>query len=417
MEDKSLESIEKAKAEAMENVRNIAMSTANEAVATKLEEVTKSIEKAATVDGVEKIRGDMEKSISDMQSKIKTMNQTRVSGGSSDKAKMFVGIIKSAIKDNEEIIKSYRGGVLPLAVKAITFDSFGEDSYEGLTTQNLAPYRNPYSPVYLRNIFPNVNAKSGNVTIWKQGATTGAAAIWQRGTGDDGEDVPKPEVTPSWYKEVVPIDWIPGITHVPREVLDDVDFVASEVSYNLVYGAAGVLAAENRMILDYIADKAVDFTLPDDVDPFENSLETILAAAFGQLGDSYMAPTHIIINNWDYLKFLGFNKAAGSGEYDYPNLSLQLINNQLFINRLQAVPNPTVTPGAAYVVAADHSRFIDRQGVQLRMSEEHADNFVKNMVTYRAESRAGFFTYNDNSLIKVTLPTPAADEAPEVPEE
>ena len=338
------------------------------------------------------------------------MNQTRVSGGSQDKAKMFVGIIKSAIKDNEEIIKSYRGGVLPLAVKAISTGSFGVGAYAGLTTENLAPYRNPYSPIYLRNIFPNVKAQSGNLTVWKQGATTGAAAIWRRGTGTQGADVPKPEVTPSWSKEVVSIDWIPGITHVPREVLDDVDFVASEVSYNLIYGAAGVLAAENKMILDYIDDNAVDFTLPDDVDPFENSLETILAAAFGQLGDSYMAPTHIIINNWDYLKFLGFNKASGSGEYDYPNLSLQFINNQLFINRLQAVPNPTVTPGAAYVVAADHSRFIDREGVQLRMSEEHADNFVKNMVTYRAESRAGFFTYNDNSFVKVTLPTPAAEE-------
>ena len=78
-----------------------------------------------------------------------------------------------------------------------------------------------------------------------------------------------------------------------------------------------------------------------------------------------------------------------------------------FINNLQAVPNPSVTQGTAYVVAADHSRYVSRQGLQMRVAEEHGDNFVKNMVTYRAEIRAGFFTYNDNSIVKVTLPTPA----------
>jgi hypothetical protein len=48
-------------------------------------------------------------------------------------------------------------------------------------------------------------------------------------------------------------------------------------------------------------------------------------------------------------------------------------------------------------------------GVQTAISQEHSDNFTKNMVTYRAEVRSGFFTYNDNSLVKVTLPTPSAE--------
>ncbi len=33
------------------------------------------------------------------------------------------------------------------------------------------------------------------------------------------------------------------------------------------------------------------------------------------------------------------------------------------------------------------------------------------MVTYRAEVRSGFFTYNNNSFVKVALPTPAETPA------
>ena len=161
------------------------------------------------------------------------------------------------------------------------------------------------------------------------------------------------------------------------------------------------------MIMDYIAANNVNYATPAGATAPANSLETVLAAAFGQLGDSYMAPTHILINNWDYLNYMAFNKASGSGEYDYPALNLQFVNNQLYINHLQAVPAPGLTPGTAYVIAADHSRFISRMGIQTAISQEHSDNFTKNMVTYRAEVRSGFFTYNDNSIIKVTLPAPA----------
>ena len=295
---------------------------------------------------------------------------------------------------------------MDLAVKAITPESVGADDYPGLTTQLQPLYRNPYAPVYLRNIFPNISTSGSNVTIWKQDAVAGGADIWRRATGGDS-DTDKPEVKPTWEKEVVSVDWIAGIAHVQREVLDDVDFMATEIPYALIYGASGILAAENKMIMDYIAANNVNYATPANATAPANSLETILAAAFGQLGDSYMAPTHILINSWDYLSYMAFNKASGSGEYDHPPLNLQFVSNQLYINNLQAVPVPSLTPGTAYVIAADHSRFISRMGIQTAISQEHSDNFTKNMVTYRAEVRSGFFTYNDNSIIKVTLPIPA----------
>lgn len=413
MEEKDLE---KAKAEALENVKKTAEEAARGETAKavkslndKIAEMEKELKSATTAEAVEALKAEFEDKLNKLSAYIKKQGQI-----SEKRVSPVAGIdmirksLEASIKDNAEALRKYRSGTMDLAVKAITPASFDVDDYPSLTTQVQPLYRNPYAPVYLRNIFPNISTSGSNVTIWKQGPVTGAAAIWARGTGTGGVDVDKPEVTPTWVKEVVSVDWIAGITHIQREVLDDVDFMATEIPYALIYGANGILAAENKMIMDYIEDNAVDYATPVGATAPANSLETILAAAFGQLGDSYMAPTHILINNWDYLNYMAFNKASGSGEYDYPSLNLQFINNQLYINNLQAVPVPSLDPGTAYVIAADHSRFISRMGVQTAISQEHADNFTKNMVTYRAEVRSGFFTYNDNSLVKVTLPTPAA---------
>lgn len=409
------EELEKAKQEALENVKKTAEEAAKgiaeksvKELNDKVAELTAHLEKATKSEDIEAVKKEFTDSMNKLSAEVKKQSQITAPAGKMTAMGAIKKSLEQTIRENADELKKYRSGTLDLTVKAITGASFGADDYPSLTTQTLPVYKNPYAPVYLRNIFPNISTSSANLAIWKQGAVTGAAAIWQRGTGTEGADEDKPEVTPTWEKEVVSVDWIAGITHVRKEILEDVDFLATEIPYALIYGPSGILAAENKMILDYIASKAVDFTLPSGVTAFDNSLESVLAAAYGQLGDNYMAPTHILINNWDYLKFLAFNKASGSGEYNYPNLTLTFANNQMFINNLQAVPATGVEPATAYVISADHSRFVSRQGLKMDMSESHADNFTKNMVTYRAEVRSGFFTYNDNSLVKVALPTPAA---------
>lgn len=416
-EEEKKAQLEKDKQEALENVKKTAEEAAKgvaeksvKELNDKVAELTSQLEKATKSEDIEAVKKELTDSINKLSADVKKQGQITSPAGTLTAMGAIKKSLEQTIRDNADALKNYRSGTLDLTVKAISEASFGATDYPSLTTERLPVYRSPYAPVYLRNIFPNISTASANLAIWKQGAVTGAAAIWERGKGAGGVDTDKPEVTPTWEKEVVSVDWIAGITHVPKEILEDVDFMATEIPYALIYGPNGILAAENKMILDYIADKAVDFTLPDDVDAFENSLESILAAAYGQLGDNYMAPTHILINNWDYLKFLAFNKANGSGQYNYPNLTLTFANNQMFINNLQAVPATGVEPATAYVISADHSRFISRQGLQMDMSESHSDNFTKNMVTYRAEVRSGFFTYNDNSFVKVTLPTPAVEE-------
>lgn len=412
---------EEIKKVAQENIEKIAKSAAEKTVEEKTNEaVEKSLKdkgfvtkedadkstKEAVTKAVDEAKKEMQTRIDKVSAQVKKASQiTKIEvDGNQNTEKALLATISAGLTDTHEAQKSYAGGTtMSLVKKALSPGDFGSAAdYADLNNDRSLPVdRNPYQPIYLRNIFPNIRTGKDNLTIWKRLGVTGAAAIWKRGTGEAGVDVAKPQVTPKWVKEVVAVDWIAGVTDVPREMQDDVDFIRTEVPYTLVYSEVGVLAAENAMILDYIRDNNVDFSKDAD---FEIGLEKVIAAAFGQLGTKYMAATHILINNWDYLTYLAFNKAGGSGEYNLPGLTVSFINGQMYINNLIAVPVPELESREAYVIASGRSRFVNRMEVELKISDSHSDNFVKNMLTYRAEERVGFFTYDDNSIVKVTLP-------------
>ena len=411
------EELEKAKQEALENVKKTAEEAAKgvaeksvKELNDKVSELTAQVEKATKSEDIEAVKKELTDSMNKLSADMKKQSQITVPAGALTSIGAIRKSLEQTVKENIGTIKGYQGGSLAIPVsKSISTGSFGVGGYADLTNQNLGLDINPFAPVYLRNIFPNVTTGGSNVTIWKRGAVTGKAAPWKRVEGEDGKIVPKPKVLGEWEKEVVNIDWIPAYTIIDREVLDDVDFMQTEIPQLLIYGDSGILRAENKVILDYIVANAVDFTLPTGIDAFENSLESILAAAFGQMGDKFLTPTHILISNWDYLKYLAFNKASGSGTYNYPNMTLTFINNRPYVNGLQAVPNPDIEVGEAYVVAAARSRFVVREGIRQRISDSHAEIFTTNQIAYLAESRGAFFTYDDNSFVKVVLPTPATE--------
>lgn len=407
---------EEIKKQAQENIERIAKEAAekkiSESVSAEVEKAFEGKEFVSKEDAAELVKKslgeqkkELDKEIEKLSVLIKKSSQIRKSSSEDKKGlSPLISAISKGLSETHDKQKSYSGGAqITLITKALSPASFGtEADYIDLNNDRTLPlYRDPYAPVYLRNIFPNIRTNQANLTIWKRKGNEGAAAIWKRGTGTGGADEPKPKIQPTWAKEVVSVDWIAGTTDVPREMQDDIDFISTEVPYTIVYSEDGIMAAENKMILQYIRDNAVDFSRDDD---YTIGLEKIIAAAFGQLGSKYMNPTHMLINNWDYLTYLAFNKADGSGEYNLPGLKVHFVGGQMYINNLIAVPVPELNSREAYVVAADRSRFVDRMQIELKVSEHHGDNFVTNMLTYRGEERVGFFSYDNNSMVKVTLP-------------
>ena len=376
---------EQLKKEAMDNINDVATKAAE----TKVEEVREEFVKFATKEDVDKSNEEVAAKLTKLSVEMKKQGQF-----SQEKVgKMTMKeALKQTLKSNVEVLKSFNGGQANLVSKAAIVDTdFGTGGYELITTEVKPLYTSPYAPVWLRNVFPTSTTSGGTIKYLQRDTPVGGADIFTRGT-----DERKATFNPKYKVAVAVVETIAATTDVPTEMLQDVDFIGNTIPQDLVYSAQGLLARENKMIMDYIEANAVDFTADAD---FAINLEKVLGAGYGQLLSEYMQPTHILINNWDYLKALAFNKAEGSGEYD----SVNFIGGNLYINSLIAVPVPAIEEGTAYVVAANESQFVSRMNPEVRMFEQNKDNVETNMVTFRAEERAAFFTKNVNSLVKVTF--------------
>jgi len=167
-------------------------------------------------------------------------------------------------------------------------------------------------PVWLRYLFPNSTTTKGVIHYLVENGEVGAAAIWD-GSPANASLVAKPGEAPLFNDATVLVEWIAGITRVKREMLDDVEWLRSYIARTLTTGRKGLWVAENTLILNALEAAST----PYDGDA-TNLLEMIVDAAFGQLKDNYYNPTVILMNNRDAVKYINFNKASGSGEYDAP---------------------------------------------------------------------------------------------------
>jgi len=398
------EMLEKQKQEALKNIRKTAeeaaQGKAQEIINEKLNEVVSKFDNVSTKEEVEALKADFYKQVQEIQARIKQIKQT----GIEEKAiKSIHDAIANAIEEGADKLKNFSGKE-KLILKAITDTSWASTGVlERQTTEvRTSLYNSPYSPLYLRNIFPNVTTDQASVVIPQAGAITGGAGVWERGDGTT--PTPKPEINPTYKDITVPMKWIAGMVTVNRELLLNVKYLQSSITNTLLYSRNGLFAAENNMIIDYITANA-----PDYATNFGGSMtigvEMILDAAFNILLGKYMNPTHVLMNPADYLAYIKLNKAAGSGEYDLPNDLLRGFAGTNLETTVQVVPVPTLAAGTAYVVSAPEFEFISRLAPEIKVSEEHADNFAYNKVSFRVEEMAGFVAKDLNAMVKIGLPT------------
>ena len=377
--------VEEIQKQAMDNVIKIAQA-----------EATKAVEGVAKQSEVEAVKAELAKEIALVSAEVKKQSQI-----SKDEVVINYTLdqaISKAIGENAEMLQEFKGDKR-IALKAVVSGSWANASLTNQTTDvRRSLYNSPYSPLYLRNIFPNVSTNSASVIIPQASSVTGAAAVWARGTGAQGADVEKPEVSPTYTDVTVPIKWLAGFTTVNRELLMNVNYLQGSITNTLLYGAKGLYAAENKMITDYIVANKTAYSGSATV-----AVEKIIDAAFNQLLANYKAPTHVLMNPGDYLQYIKLNKASGSGEYDLPNDLLRGFSGTGLETSVQIVPVPTLDAGKAYVISAPEFEFISRMQPELQIAEQHSNDFTYNRVTFRVEEMAGFVCKDLTAIVEVVL--------------
>ena len=392
------EEIKKQKEELLDSIKKQATDTTNDVVKSQLEEleakIEEKLEKASTAESVEELKKSLNKDIAELQAELKKLSQIE---GNEARDMNIHEAIKSAITENGEALKGYKGGKESLAIKSISFAGTALANQTTEVRRDL--YLSPYNPIYLRNIFPNVTTESDSVVIPQIQAHTGAVGYWKEDQLDTNEQpVEKPEVQTVYKDVAVDIDWLAGITHVDRRLLLNVGYLANSIPNTLLYSRVGLFAAENAKITAYIAQFAQAYAGAKTI-----AIEKIIDAAFVQLMGNYFNPTHVLMNPADYVEHIKLNKAQGSGEYDQPNDMLRGFSSTGLEANVQIVPVPTLAAGTAYVIAANEFEFINRLSPELAISEHHDKNFTFNKVTFRVEELAGFVAKDLNAMVKVVL--------------
>lgn len=398
--DKTEKTADEIRLEAEQSIKNLATETTKAEFEKRMKDITskydEQLEKGATKEDLEKANKAMKSEMDNLSSEIKKMGQIN---REEETHKSIADSISEALENGAETLKNLTGKQ-SLTLKAVTAASWTDAATLARQTTEVRTslYNSPYSPLYLRNIFPNVSTDSSAIIIPQRGVITGAAAEWARGTGAAGADVAKPDVSPA-YKDVnVPIKWLAGMTTVNRELLLNVKYLQGSITNTLLYSNKGLFAAENKYISDYLETYAVAYTGSKTI-----GAEMIIDAAFNQLLGNYFNPTHVLMNQADYLSYVKFNKAAGSGEYDLPNDMLRGFAGSGLEANVQIVPVPSLTAGVAYVISAPEFEFINRLSPELKVSEEHDENFAYNKVTFRIEEMIGFVAKDLNAMVKVTF--------------
>lgn len=388
-----MENLDEIKKQAEDNIKEVAMKSAQEVAEKAVNEVKETF---VSKEDLEKHMSELKKADSENQAKIKELKQT---SAIEKKSVSIFDSISMTIKENAETLKGVKDKT-SIALKAIDDTSWAAGALARQTTNVRRDlYMSPYSPIYLRNIFPNVSTESASIVIPQVQAVTGAVAVYNRFTQATGStEQEKAEVTPTYKDVQVDVKWLAGFTTVNRELLLNVNYLQSSIANTLLYSANGLFAAENAMIAAYLAANA-----PAYAGAAAAGVEKLIDAAFNTLLGNYMVPTHILINQADYLTYIRFNKAVGSGEYDLPNDMLRGFTGTGLDANVQIVPVPSLVAGTAYVVAANEFEFINRLNPELEVATQHDTNFTYNKVTFRVEEMVGFIAKNLNAMVKVTF--------------
>lgn len=388
-----MENLDEIKKQAEDNIKEVATKSAQEVAVKAVNEVKETF---VSKEDLEKSITELKKADNENQAKIKELKQT---SATEKKSVSIFDSISMTIKENAETLKGVKDKT-SIALKAIDDTSWAAGALARQTTNVRRDlYMSPYSPIYLRNIFPNVSTESASIVIPQVQAVTGAVAVYNRFTQATGStEQEKAEVTPTYKDVQVDVKWLAGFTTVNRELLLNVNYLQSSIANTLLYSANGLFAAENAMIAAYLAANA-----PAYAGAAAAGVEKLIDAAFNTLLGNYMVPTHILINQADYLTYIRFNKAVGSGEYDLPNDMLRGFTGTGLDANVQIVPVPSLVAGTAYVVAANEFEFINRLNPELEVATQHDTNFTYNKVTFRVEEMVGFIAKNLNAMVKVTF--------------
>lgn len=255
----------------------------------------------------------------------------------------------------------------------------------------------PQRQLTIRDLLNFGKTQSNSIEYVKQtGFTNNAAAVGENPTGG------KPESDLTFDVESAPVATIAHFIHATKQVLDDAGMLQSYIDGQLRYGLK--LAEENQLLkgsgvgvnINGLYTQAAAYVRPAGANVTnENHLDRLrLAMLQTQLAE--YSPDGIVLNPIDWANIELLKETTNAYLFGGAAQSVTPTLWGLPVVATQALAQNEFLTGAFKMGAHGW----DREEINVEISTEDRDNFVKNMVTIRCEERVGLTVYRPESFVK-----------------
>ena len=332
----------------------------------------------------EKLRGEIEAKNAELEQAEKKAALLNVIG-TKDKEDSTMGEIKAAQTLGENFVNHVKESghgkkfdlAAPVFVKAATdTQASPAGAVDFATTFDKNVVTAARTPLVVRDLFGAETISGSTLVYLVEGAIQGAPAV-------TAEGAEKPQVH---FADPTPktVSLAKIACHIKEsdEYIDDYPFLASAINGRLIYELG--LVEQNKLVTDLLATSGIQTGSITAAATYLDVADAILQAAMDVQEQSGFAADAIALNPADWFKLrtlkLTTNEYFGGGPFGAQN-----------VPNLWGIPVCVTTAIAAnkFVVGAFKTcgSVVSKGGISVEATNTNEDDFVKNLMTIRAEER------------------------------
>jgi HK97 family phage major capsid protein len=328
---------------------------------------------------------------------------------------------------NSAEFKSLQGGrnganmAAPFQTKRVLTDIQVKDVYMGLPSGTPTQFGTiqrdpivipPKRTSRVRDLFPTRTTTAQIIEYFRMTGFTNNAAMVADRNADNTAFGAKPQSTFTFSGQQAPVRTMAHWEAAHRNVLADEPQLRAIIDNELMYG---LRLLEDSQILsgDGTGENLTGILNTSGVQTFDGTaaglpaedkmIDTIRRAATLAFL-AYYEPTGVVVNpaNWEAMELT----KDENGQYLVA--TAVSMGGQPRLWRMPVVETPAIASGSALVGAfGQGAQLYDREQASIRISEQHADFFIRNAIVVLAEQRLALAVKRPEAFVKVTLDTAA----------
>ena len=242
----------------------------------------------------------------------------------------------------------------------------------------------------IRDLLPSVPTDSNLINYHRELAYTDRAGL----QAAEGEQKPESEMT--FEKVSTPVVTIAHVLHTSSQVLDDSPLLMEHLMRELAHSVRRkseieIISGSGDLKGFEQVGNHTSFTNY----PTSGTKIDIIAAAQAQLWATENDGTAIVLNPADWQEIRSLKDKDDNYLFGYPNSDL---TPRLW--GMSVVLTNAIDEGGFLVIDTNRAAIVrDRQAPSVRLSRDHSDNFVKNVVTFLAEERLALTVVRPSAVI------------------